>query len=167
MTNDPLYEHLREMSWRRKLTPAEEASLAEWLAEHPETQGDWDSEAVLNETLAALPDVPVSSNFTARVVETAKRETAELNRAIPREQRTAAWWMRLVPKVALAAVVLGAGLLSYNHMQAVRRAELAQSLTTVSQVSSSPSPEVLKDFDAITALASAPQADEELLKVMQ
>jgi hypothetical protein len=30
-----------------------------------------------------------------------------------------------------------------------------------------PSPEVLKDFDAIAALSSTPPADEELLKVMR
>src|ERR1035437_9606030 len=36
MTNDPIYNHLRELGWRRKLTGAEEAQLRAWLAARPE-----------------------------------------------------------------------------------------------------------------------------------
>lgn len=166
MINDSNYEQLRELSWRRKLTAAEEACLAQWLAEHPESQEEWDLEVGLNDSLAGLPDVPVASNFTARVLEAAK-SGARAQRASERSPGTAAWWMRWLPKAALAAVVLAAGLLSYNHIQATRRAEWALSLSAVSQVPSLPSPEILKDFDAIAALNSTPPADEELLKLMQ
>ena len=69
MTNDPIYNHLRELSWRRKLTGAEEAQLRVWLAAHPGAQADWDTEAGLNSALGRLPDVPVPSNFTARVLQ--------------------------------------------------------------------------------------------------
>ena len=43
MSSDPIYDQLRELSWRRKLTGAEEARLRAWLAAHPEAQADWEA----------------------------------------------------------------------------------------------------------------------------
>lgn len=164
MINDPVYQKLREMSWRRKLEPQEEALLSEWLAAHPEIQPDWESETSLTELLTALPNVPVASNFTQRVLAATRRE-ASANE--PLSPRLRPWWTRWLPKTALAAVVLLAGLISYSHIQSARRAEWAQSLATVSQVGSLPTPDVLNDFDVIAALSATPPADEELLKLMQ
>jgi ferric-dicitrate binding protein FerR (iron transport regulator) len=166
MTKDPLYEQLREISWRRKLTNAEETQLAEWLVAHPEARSDWDSEAALNKTLAALPDVPVASNFTARLLQAAQREAAMPQKGALASVRLPSWWTRWLPKAALAALVLGAGLLSYDQIKTGQHKELARSLTTVSQVSL-PGPEILSDFDAIAAMGSAPPADEELLKILE
>jgi anti-sigma factor RsiW len=168
MNKDPFFERWRETGWRRKLTPAEKEQLTEWLAGHPDAQSEWAAEANLNELLESLPNVPVPSNFTARVVEAAQHEQAAAQRqkqGLP--YFTTGWWLRWLPKAALATVLLGAGLVSYLHLQAERRAEWAESLTTVAQLPSVPNPEVLKDFDAIAALTSTPPADEELLKVMQ
>jgi anti-sigma factor RsiW len=168
MNKDPFFEDLREKSWRRKLSPDEEERLAEWLAEHPDEQSEWVGESNLNELLEALPDVPVSSNFTARVVQAAQHEAALSQRKKPSLfDFTIGRWTRWLPKAALAAVLLGSGLASYLHMQAARRAEWAETLTTVSQLPSVANPEVLNDFDAIAALSSTPPADVELLKVMQ
>ena len=165
MRNDPHYERWREISWRGKLGPEEEAGLSEWLSAHPEAQADWESEAALNELLTALPNVPVSSNFTARVVAAAERENQKQIRGAG-GYVAAPWWRRWVPKAACVAVVL-AGLLSYNYIQSVERAERAQSLATMSQLAALPTPEVLNDFDAIAALSATPAADDELLKLMQ
>jgi anti-sigma factor RsiW len=166
MNNDPIYNHLRELSWRRKLTGAEEAQLRAWLAAHPEAQADWDTEARLNAALGRLPDVPVPSNFTARVLQQVEREAAAQLR-----QRGRPWqfWRRLrwLPKVAFAAIVLGTGLVSYHQFQATRFAEYANSVRAVSDVSSSPSPEILKDFDAIRASNPASLPDEQLLAVLK
>jgi anti-sigma factor RsiW len=167
MINDPLYEKLREIGWRRKLNADEEARLSEWLAAHPEAQGGWDSEAALNELLAVLPDVPVASNFTARLLAAARREASTNAPRMGRVGSPAGGWLSWLPKAALGAVVLAAGLVSYNHIQSARRVECAQSLATVSQVGSLPGPDVLSDFDAIAALNSTPPADEDLLKLMQ
>ena len=41
MINDPTYTRLRELSWQRKLTPAEAAELRAWLEAHPEARADW------------------------------------------------------------------------------------------------------------------------------
>ena len=167
MKKDWTYEQLREISWRRKLTAAEDKRLSELLAAQPELQNEWESEAALNEILAGMPEVPVASNFTARVLDSARQEAARVQVARKVRFRPLAWFVRWMPKVALAAVVVGAGLLSYEHHQVARRAELALSLSAVSQIPSVPSPEILKDFDAIAALGTTPPADEELLKLMQ
>ena len=166
MSNDPIYNHLRELSWRRKLTAAEEAELRAWLAARPEAQPDWDTEASLNAALGRLPDVPVPSNFTARVFQEVEREAAaELRQG----ERKWQFWRRLrwLPKVAFAAVVLGAGLIAYRQSQAARFAEYAHSVEAVSDVSSLPSPEILKDFDAIRVSNPTTLPDEQLLAVLK
>jgi hypothetical protein len=168
MSKDPLYEQLREISWRRKLTPSEEARLSAWLLAHPEAEADWASEAALNEALGALPNVPIASNFTARVVASAQSQAAKQPQNSARMSWAVRWWRSWLPRSAVAAVVLGAGLLSYNqynHFLITRR--VARSLATMSKGPSLPSPEILEDFDTISAMSSTPPADEELLKVMQ
>ena len=166
MTNDPIYNHLRELSWRRKLTDAEEAELRAWLKAHPEAQADWEAEAGLNAALGGLPDMPVPSNFTARVLQAVERDAAgELRQGEPKLR----FWRRLrwLPKAAFAVVILAAGLVSYHQFQAARFAEYAHSVAAVSDVSSLPSPEILQDFDAIRASNPSPTPDEQLLAVLQ
>jgi hypothetical protein len=167
MTNDPLYNQLRERSWRRKLTAGEAAELRAWLATHPEAQTDWEAEAGLNEALGWLPDAPVGSNFTARVL-----QSIELDRAAELRRQRRKWqaWLRWrwLPKAAVATMVLVAGLVSYQQVAKVtQRAEYAQSVAVVSDVSSLPGPEVLKDFDAILVSNPTPSADVELLTALQ
>jgi anti-sigma factor RsiW len=165
-SNDPIYDHLRELSWRRELTAAEEAELRGWLAAHPEAQAEWEAEVGLNAALGRLPQAPVPGNFTARVLQAVERETAAERRRL-REHWLTRLHLRWLPKVAFAAVVVGAGLLSYQQVQASYRKKLAESVATVSAVSSLPSPDILKDFDAIRALNPAPAPDEELLTMLQ
>jgi ferric-dicitrate binding protein FerR (iron transport regulator) len=165
MTNDPIY-HWRELSWRRKLTDAEEAELRAWLKAHPEAQADWEAEAGLNAALGGLPEMPVPSNFTARVLQAVEREAAaELRQGEPKWQ----FWRRLgwLPRAAFVVIVLAAGLVSYRQFQAARFAEYAHSVAAVSDVSSLPSPEILQDFDAIRASNPSPTPDEQLLAVLQ
>jgi hypothetical protein len=166
MSNDPIYNHLRELSWRRKLTGAEEAELRAWLAAHSEAQADWDAEAGLNAALGRLPDAPVPGNFTARVLQAAEREGAA-----GRRWREGRWrgWLRLgwLPRAAFGAMLLGAGLLSYRQVQTVHHQRLVESVAAVSAVSSLPSPDILKDFDAIRVLNPTLAPDEQLLAVLQ
>ena len=166
MTNDPIYKHLRELSWQRRLTGPKEAELRAWLSAHPEAQADWEAEAGLNASLSRLPDVPVPGNFTARVLQAIEREAAaELRR---RDGKWLTWpWRRWLPRVAFAVVVVGTGLVSYQQVDAANRRKLAESVAVVSAVSSLPGPDILKDFDAIQALNSTPPPDEVLLLVFQ
>ena len=167
MNENSLYDRLCELSWRGALTGAEEAELRAWLAAHPEAQSDWEAESGLNEALARLPDAPVPSNFTARVMQAFEREADAARRA------PTLWWqswqagLSWLPKAAVAAVVLGAGLFAYHHhLQTTRRTEMARSVVVVADVFSLPSPEILKDFDVIRALPPGPPADEELINVL-
>ena len=70
MKGEPIQNPLRELVWRRKLTEAEHAGLRA----QPETQADLELESRLTEALARLPDAPVPSNFTARVLQAVERE---------------------------------------------------------------------------------------------
>ena len=166
MSNDPIYNRLCELSWRRRLTGAEEAELQAWLAAHPEAQADWEAEAGLNATLGALPNVPVASNFTARVLQAAEREAvAELRR---RESKWRGWLrLRWLPKAALGAMLVGTGLLSYHQVQSAQRKKLAESVAAVSAVSSLPGPDILRDFDAIRVSNPSPPPDEQLLALLK
>lgn len=166
MTNDPIYNRLRERSWRRELTGPEEAELRAWLSAHPEAQADWEAEAGLNAGLSQLPDAPVPGNFTARVLQAVHHEAAREQRR--RGGRWLVWpWRRLWPKVAFAVVMVTVGFVSYQKVEGTNRRKLAESVAVVSSLSSLPSPDILKDFDAIQALNSTPLPDEELLLVFQ
>jgi anti-sigma factor RsiW len=141
------YDFLREKSWRRKLTAAEEASVREWLAQHPEAKADWELESNLSAALDKLPDAPVPSNFTARVMLAVAREDVAVRRPSASRLR---WFLRsLLPKAAVAAVIFGAGVLTYQEHTAAKRAELAQGVKVVAGGLSVPSPEILQDFDTI------------------
>src|SRR5579859_4446806 len=111
MTDDPLENPIRELTWRRKLTPSEEARLSQWLAAHPEAQADQESDVALNEALDSLPDAPISSNFTTRVLQAAASEPARNHLAVP------VWAallhpLRWLPRMALVALTLGLALIS-------------------------------------------------------
>ena len=151
----------------RKLTAAEEADLRAWLAEHPDRQGDWEAESRLTEILSRLPDVPVPSNFTARVLQAVERETQVP--AKPQRSGTRWFFRLLVPRLAVAAVILGLAVFTYTHQehQAARRAQLVQGVQMVAGVSSLPSPEILQDFDTIRQMSSTPGPDPELIALMK
>lgn len=165
--NESEYNPLREKSWRGKLTPAEAGELEVWLAKHPEAQADWEAELHLTEAINRLPDAPVPSNFTARVLQAVERESSAGSRG-----RGVSWkWSlrSLLPRAAATAVVLGAGLLAYHeHSVTERRAEVARSVKIVSSVPSLPSPQILQDFDSIQKMGSASTGpDQDLLALMK
>jgi len=155
------------LSWRRDLTPAEQAQLRVWLAGHPEALADWQAEAALNRALDQLPEAAVPSNFTALVLEAVGRETG----AVWRRGRVPwlAWPGRLPwwPKAAFVAIVLSGSVLSYHQVLAFQRAQLARSVVAISDVASLPSPQILANFDAIQVLDRTPPADIELLQLLK
>jgi hypothetical protein len=163
MNLDPVYLRLRELSWRRKLTAAEEAELRAFLAAHPQAQADWETEAALGEVLARLPDAPAPSNFTARVMQAVERELADRRRA-PRWNWS---WRALAPRVAVAMVVAGVGWFGYQRYEISKRAALARNLVAVFEVRPAPSPDVLADFDPIRRLSPTPPPDQELLALLK
>src|SRR5260370_21753987 len=144
---DPTHDHLRGLNWRRKLTPAEAGQLRAWLDSHPAAQTDWEAEARLTEALGRLPDAPLSSNFTARVLQAVEADSAlTLSRSAFHVPRFVFRWL---PKAALCVLVAGAGLAGYHHHLVARRLALIKCVEVVSGVSSLPRPHILQDFDPI------------------
>ncbi len=159
-------KELREQLWRRPLAPAEEARLQSWLTAHPDGQSDWDSEKLLSAGLKQLPQPLVPSNFTSRVLQAIEREPRAVDHRTRLNWRI--WTRRWLPKAAVAAVVLSAGLVSYHQItEFQRRTEVIRSMRAVSDVKVVPSPEVLKNFDDILAMDRSIAPDEDLLKALQ
>jgi anti-sigma factor RsiW len=166
MKNDGPISRLRELSWRRRLTETEEAELRAQLAANPAVRADWEAESALNAALARLPDAPVPSNFTVRVMQAVERE----------EARTRPWsrswnWQVLVPRLAIATAVMVLGGLALHH-QAVnsQRIALVKSVRSVALATAGqpvPGPEALKNFEAIRRMGGPQHADDELLALMQ
>src|SRR5436190_8814034 len=164
MIDDPFYKELLEQAWRRNLTALEEVQLRAWLASHPEAQEDWEQEMRLNSALVRLQDVPVPSNFTARVVQELARDVARGERGI--QPRTWSWrgWKRWA---TACTAIIAIGLLVNLHNRENQREQWRRSLIAVSGVATLPNPEILTNFDVICALDRTPPPDEELLKALQ
>lgn len=166
MHDAPAPEPPRHLVWRRGLSEAERARLQAWLEAHPEARADWELEGVLTEVLSRLPDAPVPSNFTARVLDAVERE--ELSPAAARmPARLARFWRHWLPRFAVAALLLGAGVFFHYRHQAQQRAELRRSLTLIAGMPAVPSPQALEDFEVVRHLSRTPPWDEELLALMQ
>ncbi len=173
--NDPVYQELRELSWRRELTAAEQERLQTLLAD-PVAREHWEAEVSLNHLLEELPAAPpVSSNFTALVMQAVEREAAASVRAAGKRR---AWWPALprwISRAAVATVVLGLGVGIFVQQEAEHnRRVMARSFKEVSAVvaASTPAvmenPEVVENFDAIRMMGSLqPKGDPDLLALME
>jgi anti-sigma factor RsiW len=161
------FNRLLEARWRRPLTAEEGRELLTYLAEHPADRERWAEEVQLTRYLDELPNVPVASNFSARVLAAVAREPVRLQRPFAVD-----WaWLRPVSwarRAILATGILGLVVLSGRSYQWHTRVELARSVAEVSCVAALPSLELLKDYDAIQRLSQVPPAvDEELLTALQ
>ena len=152
----PEFENLLQTARVRDLTDAELAKLERWLAANPGEQAEWEA---IDRVLVALPDAPVASNFTARVMDEVRRAEA----AAPALGQ--AWWQRLlapqfrpiqIAAAATLAMVLG-GVGYQSHLNQ-SRAEMAAAVAAIAEIT----PGFLADFEAIEAIAQADPIDEEL-----
>ena len=158
MKSEPFQNPLRELVWRRKLTDAERAGLAA----QPEVQADLEIESRLSEALARLPDVPVPSNFTVRALQAVERESM-----CPRATSWSWAWRVLVPRVAVAAVVISfAGLGIHHYELNAHRVALAKKVVLMAAAQPMPSVDALRNFNAIQRM-SQPRADDELLALLR
>src|SRR5687767_3734715 len=98
--NEQEHKELVEASWRRTLSPEEEASLQLYLASRPDKQADWEDELALSNALHNLPDAPLSSNFTSQVLQAIDREERVVERA------TLPFWRQWMPRLATVATIL-------------------------------------------------------------
>jgi hypothetical protein len=166
MNNHPQEREWRERFWRDPATAAREESLPAWLAAHPEAKADLQAEATLTEAMRRLPDVPLPSNFTSRVLQAARAGEKRNPRLDP---LPLPFWRRFRWATGLAATALAifAGIVSYQRIEAISRAKILDSVLIVSEVPSRPSPEVLEDLDSIRRLTPSVAPDEELIALMQ
>jgi anti-sigma factor RsiW len=154
--NQSEFDNLLQTATERDLTDGEWARLERWLAANPADQAEWEALAHL---LATLPDTPVATNFTARVLDEVRRaETAH-------PALGQAWWQRLLAPqfrpvqiaaaATLAMVIGGVGYQSHLNQS---RAEMAAAVASIAEFP----PGFLADFEAIGAVAQADAIDEEL-----
>lgn len=156
MKPDPADNQWREIAWRRSLNTSEEAEFRAWLTAHPEAQAEWETETQLSAALTQLPNAPVPSNFTARVLQSVECESRRVLQSST--SRRMGWWRVFLPRVAVAGVVVGLGLFASHRHQTARQVEQTMQLVEIL-----PDPEALEDFEAISRLSLATAADEELL----
>jgi hypothetical protein len=106
-----------------------------------------------------LPDVPVASNFTARVMQAIELEEMRRSR-----WRLFGWqWRAIIPRAATATVIVGfASFTIYQHELYTGRVALAKSAALVAS-QQMPSVEALKNFDAIRRMSQSARPDDELL----
>jgi anti-sigma factor RsiW len=160
----PKDKRISELAWRERLTAVERQDLRSRLLADPEAASTHAEEIELTRLIARLPDVPVSSNFTARVLDEATRAAAEGDRG----HWSHIFRFRWLPRAAVALFIIAGGLaiVRVEHRTAERR-EYAQSVAALSEVSSMPSPDVLENFEAVRRLNQTPRPDEELLALLQ
>ena len=145
-----------ESYWRHRLTAAEHDALR--------PQPDLELESRLTGALAKIPDVPVPSNFTARVSNAVELE----DMLASRPQNQASIWHRLWPRVAMAAAILifaGVGIQRYETRS--QRATLAKNVILIASSQPLPSVDALENLDAIQRMSQAGHADGELLAALQ
>jgi anti-sigma factor RsiW len=154
--NQSEFDNLLQTATERDLTDGELARLERWLAANLADQAEWEA---LDHLLATLPDTPVATNFTARVLDEVRRaETAH-------PALGQAWWQRLLAPqfrpvqiaaaATLAMVIGGVGYQSHLNQS---RAEMAAAVASIAEFP----PGFLADFEAIGAVAQADAIDEEL-----
>jgi hypothetical protein len=163
MKLDPRLETLRDLLWRRPLTADEEV---EWLrlSRAAATDADGQLEARLSAALGRLPDAPMPSNFTARVLQEIERnETRSRRRAGFPWPALRRWW----PRLAVVCAVLTLSVFSVRRIEVVRHQRMAESVAALAPAGALPTPEALADFEAIRRLGNEPSADVELLTLMQ
>jgi len=175
--NSPIHDELIRLGLKRELTDDDRARIDATLAAHPELREQWEADAALGRVLRHLPDVPVSSNFTSRVLDAIELE----ERAVVRAAVRSSWrdWLRRVqPRLSWVfalALVVAFGTYQYRVQQGTRartqieQAHFVHEIRDLSQeMAALPGPEVFKDFEAINQFRQVSSvSDDDLLKVLK
>ncbi len=157
---------LTELVWRRGLSPDQQARLRQYLDAHPEARSQWEQEAALTRALNRLPPAPVSSNFTALVLQAVQRAPAPSTWR--RRLDFVAWlpsgWM---PRVALAAAMICLSVGTACECQAIQRQKMARNLASVGALATLQPVDWMQNFQTIQNLNRFEVADDVLLQVLQ
>jgi hypothetical protein len=113
----------------------------------------------LRELLSRLPDAPVASNFTARVL--LAIEADEMHRS--RWRIMDLNWRIFFPRITVTAAAAGiVAVVMYQHDISAQRQALGHDVYVVAS-QPMPSVEALKNFDAIQRMGQTARPDDELL----
>lgn len=167
--NDADFQQWQEAARRGQLTAEQIEVLARQLKWTPEQCNELLWETRLSQALGKLPPLPVSSNFTHRVLTAIENESE--SRGFSWREWLARHWPRLaVPAATAAAVAIYLG--SAQHQNTAQRAQVAASVQAVATLVSAPAsaPESLDldvwdNFDVILRMGAV-AADNELLRLL-
>jgi anti-sigma factor RsiW len=158
-------EDLVRLSLRPELTPEEESQLESHFDSHPEARAQWEEERAVSRAVTALPNVPVSRNFTARVL-----QAIDLDQKAKERRKMPKPWLRMfLPRFAGAAAAALLAFFGVHEWRAFQQAKMAKDVWFITKdLRRVPDPEILQDFEVINSLRATPAAsDDELLIALQ
>ena len=144
------YERLLSLRWTRPLSPEEEVRRKELLQSSPDLLKAWEVDRTILEGLGRLPDVPLSPDFTRRVMRKVSVEPAARADAPVRPR---GWMPRLGWGFALL-LALGCSFVILLREDDVE--ELAGELTEMTRMGMAPTLEELQHFEVIDMLGQVP-----------
>jgi hypothetical protein len=151
--NEDTFRKLLDIAFKRPLTDTEKSSLSAYFSTHPEAEEEWNAEMKLEELLTRLPDAPLSSNFTALVLDQAQHA-----RTARTPSRLLAYWTSLIShklayQVSLALIVVSLGWIGLDQYQRHRESPFDGSAPLTHYFSSQDAMvECMSNFDTIVRL---------------
>ena len=168
MMNQPSeYEDLLSIRWIRELNGWEQGRLARLMSADPKWKARWEEDMAVLAAVRRLPDVPVASNFTSRVVAALPCAPDESGPALLLPPKRS-WFRRLswAPKWGLGfgfAAMLALAVF-YGEYKRAKSMRLVESLTVITESETAPTMEESKHFEFIQELAPVPlEVDWELI----
>jgi len=153
-------DDLFRLSMQPELSPVEESKLEAWLAAQPDARAAWEQDRALGRALQSLPDAPVSSNFTARVMQ-------ELDLEAARAGRKTRGWRLLWRRLGWATAAVALTLFGAHQFRNTQRTQLASDAALVSK-DIAHLPDAFRDFDLVDSLrAITPASDDGILIALQ
>jgi hypothetical protein len=164
------YEDWIDLQWQRELSQEEVLDWQSFLSNQPEFAAQWELDQQLLRGVRSLADVPLSNNFTSRVLRSVEHVQPEhLNHIQTREPAIESWLSRFWALPAMrvvgvsALILVGVGIWQWDP----NAVNLVESVTTITEAETVPTVEELQDFDAIHGLAqSSADIDWELVLAM-
>lgn len=160
--NEQEQNELWEKSLRDRLTPGEQVQLDAWLATRPDLFAQWQEEKALCQVIRQLPDAPVSSNFTALVMQAVAQEERAAQRTEAAVSGSFMTWLRqhLVQLTASTAVVALAAVLAVQQQQPTQTVvapdanqAMAEQIKEMAKVGPVPSVDLLMDYEPIRRMS--------------